>query len=98
MRLTKEQMVKDIFFLATQGKRSTSNYVDGMWLIETIAKNNYAWAIKDWWNQVEENPTLVGAVFYKMTKQTHSNTQGVRGDRIVETDTSRRVWKVYDIF
>ena len=39
-RLTKEAMVKDIFFLVTAGKRCAENFVDGMWLIETVARAN----------------------------------------------------------
>lgn len=37
MRLTKNQMVKDIFFLVTSGKRNLSNFTDGMWIIEVVA-------------------------------------------------------------
>ena len=34
---TKIEIVKEVFFGATNGKRSTNNYADGMWLIETVA-------------------------------------------------------------
>ena len=94
MRLTKNQMVKDIFFLVTSGKRNLSNFTDGMWIIEIVAKNNYAWAIRDWWNQVDENPDRAGEIWSKMIDMTYINTSGVNG----YTETSKRVMDVYWIF
>lgn len=91
MRITKEQMVKDVFFLATAGKRSRDNFVDGMWLIETIAANNFAWAIRDWCNEVDKNPEEASKVFDKMVDMTYINTSGVNG----MTERSRRVMDAY---
>ena len=94
MKLTKMEMVKDVFFLATAGKRCLDDYVDGMWLIETIASNNYAWAIRDWWKQVDENPDDVNKVFDEMIDMTYSNVSGVNG----MTSRSRRVMDIYWMF
>lgn len=35
-RMTKREMFKEIFFDATEGKRSNDNYVDGMTLIDCL--------------------------------------------------------------
>lgn len=93
-RLTKEKMVKDVFFLVTAGKRSKENFVDGMWLIEIVAKSNWAWAIKDWWNQVDENPDQAEKVWDKMIDMTYMNTSGANG----MTETSKKVMDVYWMF
>ena len=93
-RLTKEAMVKDIFFLVTNGKRNKDNYVDGMWLIETVARTNWAWAIKDWWNQVVQDPDHAEKVWNKMIDMTYINTSGVNG----YTPTSKKVMDVYWMF
>lgn len=37
MALTKIEMVKEVFFAATRGKRNPNNFAEGMWLIEAIA-------------------------------------------------------------
>ena len=85
-------MVKDVFFLATAGKRSRDNYVDGMYLIEMIAENNYAWAIKNWWNEVDENPEKVEDIFHKMVWQTIRNVKGVNYN---DTYRSRSVMSAF---
>jgi hypothetical protein len=36
MKATKKSMVKEIFFDATQGKRTDANFVDGMYLLDVI--------------------------------------------------------------
>lgn len=54
MRLTKVQMVKDIFFLATEGERTLDNYVSGMGIIEAVAGYNYRSFIQECWDKVNE--------------------------------------------
>ena len=54
MRLTKKQMVKDIFFLATEGQRTIDNFVQGMGVIDAVAGRNYRTTIKDSWDEVNE--------------------------------------------
>lgn len=37
MRITKHKAVKEIFFSASNGRRSAANFVDGMWALERTA-------------------------------------------------------------
>lgn len=57
MKLTKIQMVKDIFFLATEGQRTADNYVQGMGLIEAVADHNYRDIIQMAWNKTTDVAT-----------------------------------------
>ena len=54
MRLTKKQMVKDIFFLATNGQRTADNFVRGMGIIDAVADHNYRTTIQEAWDEVNE--------------------------------------------
>ena len=94
MKPTKTELVKDIFFEATRGKRNLDNFVDGMWLIEIIAKNNYAWAIKDWYNKLSEGALTAKDTLRKMVDMTYINTSGVSG----ATATSKEVLRAYRKF
>ena len=49
-RLTKKEMVEDIFFTATDGQRTADNFVQGMAVIDAIAENNYRWLIQRSWD------------------------------------------------
>ena len=84
-------MVKDIVFAATNGKRNASNYPEGMWLIEIIAKYNYKHVIREWWDAVNNGTDTPGHVFYKMYDSTYINTSGVNG----MTQTSQAVMRAY---
>jgi len=53
-RLTKKEMVKDMFFLATDGLRTTANFVAGMGVIDAIAEHNYRTTIQEAWDEVSE--------------------------------------------
>lgn len=79
MKANKTTLVKDIFFEATNGKRNANNYVDGMWLIETIAANNYKWAIEKWWEELVEGKRDAKSILDSMVDSTYSNTSGVNG-------------------
>ena len=97
--LTKQEMVKDIFFAATDGKRNTSNFVKGMWLIETIAKNNYKRTIETSWTELTEATVdtyrrVARHLLYKLVDCTWNNTWGVNGP----TETSREVKSAYRMF
>lgn len=83
-------MVEEIFFLATKGKRSTKNYVDGMYLIEMVAEHNYAWAIKGWWDEVRMDN--VADVWHKMVWQTINNLKGINYNH---TDRSLQVMSAF---
>lgn len=85
-------MVKDIFFLATQGKRSRYNFVDGMYLIDMVAEHNYAWAIKDWYNEVDNDSDKVADVWRKMVWRTIDNLKGVN---FSNTERSLAVQRAY---
>ena len=95
MRLTKEEMVRDIFFLATNGKRNRDNAVDGMHLVYMIAENNYRWAIKDWYDEVDANTDNAAVIFKKMVDSTIRNTMGVNYNH---TDRSLGVIRAYNQF
>lgn len=59
-RLTKKEMVKDIFFTATEGKRTARNFVQGMGLVEAIADNNYLWVVRRAWDLVQRDAWASG--------------------------------------
>ena len=87
----KLELVKDVFFAATDGKRKPENYADGMWLIETIAANNYAWAVRNWWEAVNSGAKTARRVFSEMVDSTEVNVSGVNG----MTKRSKEVRRVY---
>jgi hypothetical protein len=93
-KMTKIEMVKDIFYEATKGKRCAANFIDGMFLIETIAKHNYKWAIERWWNEVNE-----GRIAYwtlnEMVTQTIHNTYN---SNCMPTPTTARVREAFHTF
>ena len=92
MRITKREMVKDVFFLATQGKRTLQNFADGQYLIDMVAEHNYAWAIREWWNEVDKDSDNAQDVFSRMVKRTIGNLQGVNYNH---TDRSLQVMRAY---
>lgn len=94
MKRTKEVMVKDIFFAATNGKRCLGNFVDGQILIEMIAKHNYKWAIERWWNDVVEGRNAYWTL-REMVNQTISNTYGCN---CTPTPTTTLVRNAYNAF
>lgn len=89
MRQTKQEMVKDIFFTATDGIRSTKNYPEGMWVIEMIAKNNRKDTIADLWQELDERANTGASrldlystsrrLLAKLVDWTYINTSGVNG-------------------
>ena len=91
MKMTKKEMVRQM--LVTAANESV-NWVDGMWLIEIIAKNNYAFAIQDWFNAWITGEKDLREVVDKMVDMTWINTSGVNG----YTETSSRVLKISYMF
>ena len=81
MRLTKKQMVKDIFFLATEGSRTLDNYVEGMDIIDAVAENNYRSTIQRAWDEVSESGDRATArrVMSSLGNITAINLGGVNG-------------------
>ena len=94
MKPTKLTLVKDVFFAATCGKRTADNFVEGMWLIEIIAKNNYAWAIRYWVEQYVSGELTAEDTLRRMVDMTYMNTCGVNG----MTATSKEVLRAYGKF
>ena len=92
MRITKREMVEEIFLLATKGKRSRDNFVDGQYLIDMVAEHNWAWAIKDWWNQIDLKADNVRDIFNKMCWQAISNLKGANYNH---TERSLAVQKAF---
>lgn len=88
---TKLDLVKDVFFAATEGKRTPQNYPEGMFVIEQIAANNYKWAIEDWHNQWESGTKTANEILDKMADMTYINLSGVNGG----TRRSFDFWKSY---
>lgn len=80
-RLTKKQMVKDIFFLATEGQRTADNFVRGMGIIDAVADNNYRWVIQDAWDEVykEGDRSTARRVMHYLGNATSMNLCGVNG-------------------
>ena len=84
MRMTKKQMVKDIFFAATQGQRTTDNFVQGMSVIEAIADNNYRRTIQGEWDWLAECEGLsftdnAKLSLRKLIRHTFDNLSGYYG-------------------
>lgn len=81
MRLTKKQMVKDIFFLATEGQRTSDNFVQGMGIIDAVADNNYRTTIQGAWEEVNEAGDRATArrVMHFLGNATSHNLCGANG-------------------
>ena len=92
MKATKLEMVKDIFFAATNGKRTLANFVDGQFLIEMIAKHNYKWAIEDWVNDYCEGKFSAFIILDKMVRRTIANA---KGSNFNHTYTSKEIERAY---
>lgn len=83
-------MVEEIFFLATNGKRSIKNFADGQYLIDMVSEHNYAWAIKGWWDEVTRDN--VADVWRKMVWRTIDNLKGMNFN---QTERSLSVQRAY---
>jgi hypothetical protein len=94
MKATKEELVKDVFYEATNGLRNRDNFIDGYTLIYAIAENNYKWAIKDWWQEVSDGADA-REVLDKMFEQTLRNTYN---GNLMPTAKSRQVEQAYYTF
>lgn len=94
MKATKEQLVKDIFYEATNGLRSLSNFADGQILIELLTRLNYKKAIEKWWNEVDEGRNAYW-VLNEMVAQTLFNSYGVKGTPTPTTIEIRKAFKPF---
>lgn len=90
-KMTKIEMVRQIVVAAANEK---VNWIDGTWLIETIAKNNYAFAVQSWFDEYINTDATALQILDKMVDMTYMNTSGANG----YTETSSRVLKVYWMF
>lgn len=45
--MTKFEMVKEMFLVATNGIRSVDNFVEGMWVIEELAKTTSKYSVNN---------------------------------------------------
>lgn len=90
MRLTKKQMVKEIFFEATIGQRSANNFVQGMGIIDAIAENNYRWVIQRAWDTVNganiDYARLIARI--QMHGLVDSTRMNLKGRNLDETNRS----------
>lgn len=77
MRITKREMVKEMFLLATQGKRTRDNFADGQYLIDMVAEHNWAWLIKESWEQINLKENNVRSIFNKLCNRAIDNLKGV---------------------
>lgn len=91
---TKLDLVKDVFFAATTGKRTPQNYPEGMAVMEAIAANNYKWAIQDWNDQWGYGRKTAGEVLDIMADMTYINLSGVNG----ATKRAFDFWRDYMTF
>lgn len=91
MKTTKLELVKEMFFAATSGKRNLDNFVDGMWLIEIIAANNYAWYIRENYEAYVAGTKSARRVFSDLVDTTSNNVSGVNGP----TQRSKEVRRAY---
>ena len=91
-RLTKREMVKDIFFTATEGQRTTANFVQGMAVIDAIAENNYRWVIQRSWDLVQRDNWAKGmariASRVQLRGLVDSTTMNLRGRNLDHTSRS----------
>jgi hypothetical protein len=94
MKRTKLAMVKDIFFEATNGMRTRSNFVDGQFLMEAIAKHNYKWAIEKWWNEVSEGRNA----YWTLNEMVHQTLLNTYGCNATPTATTMEVRKSFQPF
>lgn len=78
MRPTKKEMVKDIFFLATEGRRTADNFVQGMSVIDAIAENNYWVTIQRAWERAT-GPSTAREKMHWLCHLTYWNLSGVKG-------------------
>lgn len=92
--MTKNQIVKEIFFEATRNKRSHDNYVDGMWLIEILAKRNSADYLKHIYAKLDEAEIDAESALARIVDVAWQNSCGVKG----YTDTSLAIMKAYHRF
>ena len=88
---TKIELVKDVFFAATDGKREPKNYPDGMWLIEQIAANNSAPVVRGWWEDFCSGKESARRILSRMAHSTEINVSGVNGP----TNRSKAVREAY---
>ena len=89
--MTKKDMVKQIVVTAATEK---VNWIDGMWLVDIIALNNYEWAIKDWFDRYLNTDISAKQILAQMVRMTCLNTMGTRG----RTATSSRVREIFNMF
>lgn len=91
MKATKAQMVEDIFFEATRGKRNADNYADGMYLMDMLTAKNCADFIRYYWNQLSNAEIDAEAALSRLVDGAYENSTGVNG----MTETSKSIIRAY---
>ena len=94
MALTKIEMVKEVFFDATHGKRNPNNYAEGMWLIEAIADKITAPVIRSYFWDYVAAATDAESTLSLLVDMAYSYSCGANG----YTKTSQRILSAYHRF
>lgn len=94
-------MVKDIFFAATNGIRNSSNYPEGMWVIEMISKNNSKGYIQALWDELDavlavNVRAIANRLLRKLVDSTVDNTSGVNGYTQTSRNFHMAAWRFLD--
>lgn len=91
---TKSEIAKEVFFEATRSKRSLDNYVDGMFLIEILAKKNSSDYLRYVYGKLNNAEIDAETALARLVDCAWQNTCGVNG----YTDTSVALLKAYHRF
>jgi cyclopropane fatty-acyl-phospholipid synthase-like methyltransferase len=92
MRLTKKTLVLEIVKTATKNVEG-AKVAAALWLVETIASKNYAFAIQEWYDAFKQGKKTAEDLVDEMIDQTYMNSLGVNG----MTDTCKAIMRMYYI-
>ena len=91
MKATKFEMVKEIFFDATDGKRNIDNFTYGKDLIDLLVVKNAASFIRYYFDQYREGYIDAESALRRLVDGAYMNTTGANG----MTETSKRLMADY---
>lgn len=91
MKLTKFQMVKEVLFDATTGKRTNANFAEGLDLIDLIGRLCSAESIRYYYNQYKEAEITAEHALQRLVDMAFDNSLGSNG----MTETSKRVLSAF---
>jgi hypothetical protein len=92
MTHTKIDLVKDIFFEATRGMRTADNFVEGQYLMDEIARNNYKSTIKAAWDDLDEDRKPAHKILGELVDITARNTYNAN---LQPTPRTREIEYIY---